>query len=116
MEIKIYLLKGTQVGMGNEILSLKRERMELENQLGIIPHPEMALYMVEYDPETHKNCMWIADSGASTHMGMDDKGMTNTKIINHSINVGSGEELIATKWVTNTLLSTKQMARKSIWS
>ena len=45
----------------------------------------------------NKKDFWIADSGASTHMGYDDAGMTDVKKIDSIISVGNGDELRATK-------------------
>lgn len=51
----------------------KETKLAPEEQLGVIPPAENVLPMVEYYPQEHKETMWIADSGASTHMGMDTK-------------------------------------------
>jgi hypothetical protein len=40
---------------------------------------------------------WIVDSGASTHMGNSDKGMTDLKVINSLVQIGNGMTLCATK-------------------
>ena len=40
---------------------------------------------------------WLADSGASSHMGFDDSGMTDVKHIETAIKIGNGKSLMATK-------------------
>ena len=40
---------------------------------------------------------WIADSGASTHMGNSDEGMTDVKVIDSPVQIGNGTTLRATK-------------------
>jgi hypothetical protein len=40
---------------------------------------------------------WIADSGASTHIGNSDEGMTDVKVIDSPIQIGNGTTLCATK-------------------
>jgi hypothetical protein len=40
---------------------------------------------------------WIVDTGASTHMGNSNKGMTNVKVIDSPVQIGDGMTLHATK-------------------
>ena len=40
---------------------------------------------------------WIADSGASTHMGNSDEGMTDVRIIDSLVQIGNGSTSHATK-------------------
>ena len=40
---------------------------------------------------------WIADSGASTHMGNDDEGMYDAKLINSPVKMGNGITVTAKK-------------------
>ena len=41
--------------------------------------------------------IWMADSGASSHMGNDDTCMSNVKMINQQVKIGDATHLIATK-------------------
>jgi len=43
------------------------------------------------------NCTWIADSGATSHMTNDDKGMYDWKEICQPVKVGNGDEVTAKK-------------------
>ena len=45
----------------------------------------------------HGENMWVADSGASTHMGNVDDGMTDVEEISEPINVSNGNDVRATK-------------------
>jgi hypothetical protein len=53
------------------------------------------------DREKKKDVMtkntWIADSGESTHMGNNDEGMTNVKVIDSPVQIGNGMTLRTTK-------------------
>ena len=43
--------------------------------------------------DVNSNEFWVADSGASVHMGNCKKGMFETEEVNEKVRVGSGEEL-----------------------
>ena len=57
--------------------------------------------------------MWIGDTGATSHMTNNDKGLTNVQVINERIKMGNGKFMIATK--KGTLPCTiKQANRKNV--
>ena len=61
-----------------------------------VKNPKVKRYNVGYNDEILKNT-WIADSGASTHMGNSDVGMTNVREVNSPVQIGNGKTLRATK-------------------
>jgi len=44
-----------------------------------------------------KNTIWIADSGASTHITTTDVGLFNTRNVNVPVQIGDGKLVYATK-------------------
>ena len=58
--------------------------------------PKMKRYHAAERDQIRKNT-WIADSGASTHMGNSDVGMTDVREINSPVQIGNGKTLQATK-------------------
>ena len=63
--------------------------------LEVTPECETALVTTTFDTFTRNT--WLADSGASTHMGNCDKGMINVKYINAPVKIGNAKHLTATK-------------------
>jgi hypothetical protein len=57
--------------------------------------------MSNNNPEKKKDVLtkntWIADSGASTHIGNSDEGMTDVKVIDSPVQLGNEATLRATK-------------------
>ena len=53
--------------------------------------------MVFLATEEFSNATWIADSGASTHMGFVDDGMRDVQEIDEPIKVGNGNKARAIK-------------------
>ena len=74
--------------------------LKVKNHLNCLVMPfkrEIMMTMVEaYKQDTHSN-IWLGDSGASNHMGWDDRGMFDVKDIQVPVTVGSGKNLMATK-------------------
>jgi len=58
--------------------------------------PRLKRYNAGQNDEIQKNT-WIADSGASTHMGNSDVGMTDVRKIDSAVQIGNGKTLRATK-------------------
>jgi hypothetical protein len=58
---------------------------------------EYSLPLREGRSEEMKRNIWIADTGASTHMGNSDAGMTDVTMINAPITIGDGKVLYAEK-------------------
>ena len=58
--------------------------------------PKMKRFYEGYNDKILKNT-WIADSGASTHMGNSDEGMTDVREIDSPVQIGNGKTLRATK-------------------
>ena len=58
--------------------------------------PKMKRFYEGYNDKILKNT-WIADSGASTHMGNSDVGMTDVREIDSPVQIGNGKTLRATK-------------------
>ena len=40
---------------------------------------------------------WIGDTGATSHMTNNNKGLTNVQIVNERIKMGNGKFMVATK-------------------
>ena len=58
--------------------------------------PKMKRFYEANNDKILKNT-WIADSGASTHMGNSDVGMTDVREIDSPVQIGNGKTLRATK-------------------
>jgi hypothetical protein len=83
MEEKIGRLNADQISLVAQIQDLRVERRALLRRFGMIPpNPdEMVLPTQNIISSSKKKNVWLADSGASTHMRMDDKGMSNVQHI-----------------------------------
>jgi len=74
-------------------------RRDESDRQGEMERSEYGLNMLESNggEMVKSKSIWIADSGASTHMGNSDVGRTDVRDISSSIKVGNGEALMATK-------------------
>ena len=88
-EIRSLRDENTEMACTNEALVSGRDSTKSDTS-------EMALVMNNGGTMATKT-IWIADSGASTHMGNDDTGMNNIKFVNIPIKIGNAKHLFASK-------------------
>ena len=72
------------------------EATESEEVVLVMSDSEMSFNNVESQSDLNQS-LWIADSGASSHMTNDLRGMTDLKDYSSSVKVGNGKILKATK-------------------
>ena len=54
--------------------------------------------VISRENKNGKTNIWLADSGASTHMGNSDEGMFDVKVIKSPVKIGNGKTVMALKW------------------
>jgi len=82
--------------MSEEDISLWDEEDEDDDNLIKKETDDLLLSMTDGKPEKNEN-IFIADSGASTHMVHTDKGMFDCKAVNETIVIGNGKGIKAEK-------------------